>query len=75
MVAPEDVERYDVSVPNPKFDPLPSSQPALGFDPRGRWTVSGTVPSALSGNVVTFQSFGIAPTGKVRVTNLETVTF
>ena len=45
------------------------------FNAAGLWTVSGTVPPGLSGNVVTFQSFGIAPTGKVEPTNREVVTF
>jgi hypothetical protein len=45
------------------------------FDPNGLWTVSGTVPQELAGNVVTFQSFGFAPNGKVDRTNPEVVTF
>ena len=45
------------------------------FDASGLWSVAGTVPPGLSGNVVTFQSFGIAPTGNVDLTNLEAVTF
>ncbi len=45
------------------------------FDVDGLWTLSGTVPPGLSGNVVTYLSVGFAPTGELQLTNLETVTF
>ena len=45
------------------------------FDSSGLWTLSGQAPPAISGNVITFLSFGIAPTGKADLTNLEVVTF
>ena len=46
------------------------------FDSSGLWALSGTAPSSLAGNVVTFLSFGIAPTtNKATLTNQEAVTF
>ncbi len=45
------------------------------FDATGLWSLAETVPPGLSGNVATFLSVGIAPTGKVGLTNLEAVTF
>ncbi len=45
------------------------------FDASGLWSLGGTVPPGLSGNVVTFQSLGFAPTGKQALTNREAVTF
>ena len=44
------------------------------FDGNGTWSLSGTVPSSLAGNVITFLAFGIAPSGKAEVTNTEIVT-
>ena len=44
------------------------------FDGNGLWTVCGTVPPTLAGNVVTFLAFGIPPTGKAQATNPEVVT-
>ena len=45
------------------------------FDTNGLWTLSGTVPSGLSGTVATFETFGIIPTGKVGASNLVAVSF
>ncbi len=45
------------------------------FDASGLWSLGGTVPPGLSGNVVTFQSLGFPPTGKLALTNREAVTF
>jgi len=45
------------------------------FDAGGLWTLSGTVPPGLSGNVVTFLSIGFAPTGELELSNLEVVAF
>jgi Tol biopolymer transport system component len=45
------------------------------FDATGLWTLSGTVPSGLSGNIITFETFGIVPTGKVDVSNPFAVAF
>lgn len=39
------------------------------FDAAGRWAYSTVVPNGLSGNVVTVETFGIAPDGKVAATN------
>jgi Tol biopolymer transport system component len=48
---------------------------AGAFDASGNWILSGTVPSGLSGNVVTFESLGFVPTGKVEVSNPVAVQF
>jgi Tol biopolymer transport system component len=49
---------------------------AIGsFDAHGLWTLAGTVPSGLSGNVITFETFGFIATGKVDVSNSFAVTF
>ncbi len=49
---------------------------ALGFfDADGLWTLTGTVPPGLSGNLVLFETLGIEPTGKVGISNEEAVTF
>ncbi len=53
------------------FLPITSTR----FDASGLWTLYGTVPPGLSGNVVTFVTLGIAPTGDVEISNLEPVTF
>jgi hypothetical protein len=45
------------------------------FDSAGLWTLSATVPSGLSGNVITFETIGFVPSGKVDVTNPVAVTF
>ena len=45
------------------------------FDATGLWSLAETVPPGLSGIVATFLSFGIEPTGKVGLSNLEVVTF
>ncbi len=45
------------------------------FDATGLWSVADTVPPGLSGIVATFLGIGIAPTGKVDLTNLEAITF
>jgi hypothetical protein len=37
--------------------------------------VSGTVPSGLSGNVVTFETLGFVATGKVQASNPVAVSF
>jgi len=45
------------------------------FDGGGRWTVTATVPSGLSGLVVTFSTFGFVPTGKIEESNRAAVAF
>jgi Tol biopolymer transport system component len=45
------------------------------FDAAGVESVSGTVPSGLSGNAITFATFGIVSTGKVQASNGAVVTF
>jgi Tol biopolymer transport system component len=45
------------------------------FDANGRWTTSATVPSGLAGLDVTFEEFGIVPSGKVGTSNTDTVSF
>ncbi len=44
-------------------------------DGLGLWSFSATVPPGLAGNVVTFRAFGVAPTGKLDLTNGDSVTF
>jgi Tol biopolymer transport system component len=49
---------------------------AIGsFDGAGLWTLSGPVPSGLAGIVVTFETLGFVPTGKVAPSNTATVSF
>jgi hypothetical protein len=55
----------------PTFAPVILSS----FDATGLWTLSATVPSGLSGIVVTFTAFGIVPTGKVGRSNPFDVSF
>lgn len=55
----------------PTFVPEVSST----FDADGLWTLAATVPAGLSGNVVTFETFGIATNGKIEVTNAVAVAF
>ena len=45
------------------------------FDAAGVESVSGTVPSGLSGHAITFATFGIVSTGKVQASNGAVVTF
>ena len=45
------------------------------FDTSGVWSFAATVPSGLSGNFLTFETFGFVPTGKVDVSNPFTVQF
>jgi len=45
------------------------------FDARGVLQLGGTVPGGLSGVVVSFETFGIVPTGKAESSNLAAVTF
>ncbi len=45
------------------------------FDANGRWTTSATVPSGLSGLDVTFEDFGIVPSGKVGASDTSAVSF
>lgn len=45
------------------------------FDAAGAWTWAATVPPGLSGSTVTFEVFGIVPTGKVDVSNSIAVAF
>jgi Tol biopolymer transport system component len=45
------------------------------FDADGRWMLSGTVPSGLTGIVCDFETFGIVPTGKIDVSNAVEVSF
>jgi len=56
---------------------VPANAPATQgrFGRTGAWTLSGTVPPGLAGLALTFQTTGIAPTGKVDRSNPETVFF
>ena len=45
------------------------------FDANGSLVLSGNVPPALAGNVITFLSLGFANSGNLRVSNQEAVTF
>lgn len=45
------------------------------FDATGLWTISGIVPTGLSGTVITFETLGFVPTGKVDVSNSVAVSF
>src|SRR6185369_4206782 len=45
------------------------------FDATGVWSLALTVPPGLSGNVATFVSFGIVPTGKVDASGPFVVSF
>jgi hypothetical protein len=55
----------------------PSFFPALlgAFDVNGLWTFAATVPSGLAGDVITFETLGIVPSGKVGVSNPFAVSF
>jgi hypothetical protein len=55
----------------------PTFIPALlgNFDAAGAWTFGGTVPPGLSGNSITFETFGVIATGKVGVSNPFAVSF
>jgi len=45
------------------------------FDNTGVWRLSATVPAGLTGNVITFETYGFDPTGKVDVSNPFAVSF
>jgi hypothetical protein len=55
----------------PTFLPEVSST----FDADGLWTLAATVPAGLSGNVVSFETFGIAANGKIEVSDAVPVSF
>lgn len=45
------------------------------FDATGLWTLSGIVPTGLSGNAITFETIGFLPTGRVSISNPFAVSF
>ena len=45
------------------------------FGADGRWMLSGTVPSGLTGIVCDFETFGIVPAGRIDVSNAVEVSF
>jgi Tol biopolymer transport system component len=45
------------------------------FDNTGVWRLSATVPAGLTGNVITFETYGFDPTGKIDVSNPFAVSF
>jgi len=45
------------------------------FDASGQWTLSGIVPTGMSGNVITFTLFGIVETGRADLSNPLAVSF
>jgi Tol biopolymer transport system component len=59
------------------IDGVPLFLPAAlsTFDASGVWSLSATVPSDLSGSVLTLQTYGFVPTGKVQASNAVAVTF
>jgi hypothetical protein len=56
---------------SPLFQPLVSGS----FDAAGKWVFSATVPVGLAGNVASFETFGIVPTGKVAISAPRDVSF
>jgi hypothetical protein len=59
------------------IDGVPMFLPAAfsAFDTSGVWSLSVTVPPGLSGNVLTLQTYGFVPTGKVQASNQMAVAF